>query len=763
MKTKRELDLETEERIQYERIVQHLLFFGSSGPVAGDPTLLTIRSEGWSADLTFKGMTTGGTYDFGLGPNNEPLDGDPKVVISVRSSGFSDTGTATTIDRTVYGTKQVRKVYPDQASNDETVSGSDVVIRIALDEYIYSSDTILSVTVLSDLYNDGLLTSRSRTVTSVNSSTAAYQRVIGNWSWPGWQRLDASSKLRATVFHRHGQQGRPVRAVKFTVTDGTTTVTETVTAPTYDSSVGDAVPVVEYVTTTNLTAGLTQGAVLTANFVAYPWVGDTPLDTGDGVNSNATTPTPLYAPQLHVCDSAGTYASSVAVVDPAAGNDGTGAVATSLATAETTPYLTMAAAFNALRTYNNTNYSRNNCGGSVMYLRTGNNAFVNGSVTLGTTPDTYLTVTRHPNDARSGVFITNQVTGKSLGLRLRVYDVNISATNAAGTISPGGNSALWIDYCTLSAASGIPIYQNRVWSITRCSITGQAQWFDGNSTEDWRPALIRGNTLTFTTGTCNIRSWCLIGNTKTGNTTAGTFAIVRTRSGSAAPICDNGIVAYNRLYGLNNNINATIAWAVDTPINHGQAIVQNVFENYKSAPSPLVQIAADGAAVATTNPNNNIIIWQNTFIGQRQNLAYNDNGSDAPVRLYWSVKNNIHWDDNIKSDTFPTANAARVNNWSQLYGVGWSGNVLGKNGTAFLHEFSGLKSVSSNWSAGSPAVYFNFTSYAAYNASVDGAGGGDYTLTVSSPARNMQRDLLIPYDVAGTSRGSTNASGAFVQ
>lgn len=734
-------------------------------PVAGDPIAFVVRSDGWSADLTFKGMVDGGAYDFGLGANNDPLDGDPKVEVVVRSPAFTDSGGATTIDRTVYGTKQVRKPYPDQALNDEVESGDDVSTRIALNEYVYSGDTIVSVTIISGLYNDGLLASRSRSIAGTNNSTAAHQKVVGNWSWPGWQRLTASSKLRAVVFHRHGQQGRPVRAVKFTVTDGTTTVTEIITAPTYDSSVGDAVPVVEYVTTTDLTAGLTQGAVLTANFVAYPWVGDagSALDTADGVNSNATTPTPLYAPQLHVCDKTGGYASSLAVVDPAAGNDATGAVSTVLATAEATPYLTMAAAFNALRTYNNTNYSRNNCGGSVMYLRTGNNAFVNGSVTLGTTPDTYLTITRHPSDPRSGVFITNQVTGKSLGLRLKIYDVTISATNAAGTFSPGGNSALWIDSCALTSTSGIPVYQNRVWSITRCAVTGMAQWFAPNSTEDWRPALIRGNALSFTTGTCNIRTYCLIGNLKTGNTTAGSFNLQRTSASSTAPKCDNGVVAFNKFLGLNNNLNTTVGWVTDMTITHGQAIVQNVFENFKSTSTPLVQVAADGAA-SSTDPNNNIIIWNNTFMGQRQNLAYNDNGSEAPVRLYWSVKNNIHYDDNIKTDTFTTANAARVNNWSQLYGVGWSGNVLGKNGTAFTHEFAGLKSTTSNWSAGGPSAYFKFTAYAAYTGTGgDGAGGGDYTLAASAPALDMQADLVIPNDIAGNARASTDAAGAYRQ
>jgi hypothetical protein len=72
-------------------------------------------------------------------------------------------------------------------------------------------------------------------------------------------------------------------------------VTTWVTAPSIDSGVPDQEKIIEYIGTIN-TATLTDGDLLTCNFIAYPVYGDSGslLDTSDGAN---TMPTPLYAPQ----------------------------------------------------------------------------------------------------------------------------------------------------------------------------------------------------------------------------------------------------------------------------------------------------------------------------------------------------------------------------------------------------------------------------------------------------------------------------------
>ena len=133
-------------------------------------------------------------------------------------------------------------------NNDETVSASRLTVTIALSDFIYPGDTA-TANLRSGLYKQGSSSAAASAVAVVNQSILVTPRVIGNWSWPGWQRITGTNfDLRCVVFHRSGQSGRPVRVVKFWATDQHGhSVTNFVTNPTIDPSVADAVPVIEYV------------------------------------------------------------------------------------------------------------------------------------------------------------------------------------------------------------------------------------------------------------------------------------------------------------------------------------------------------------------------------------------------------------------------------------------------------------------------------------------------------------------------------------
>ena len=137
----------------------------------------------------------------------------------------------------------------------------------------------------------------------------------------------------------------------------------------------------------------------------------------------------------------------------------------------------------------------------------------------------------------------------------------------------------------------------------------------------------------------------------------------------------------------------------------------------------------------------------------------------AAVRAHWSAKGNITHDVNIKTDTFTTANAARVGNWPWLYQVGCSGNLWADSGNGFDFEFEGLRASQPSWTSPNPNTLFLFKAYAAYNGTgtdgTAGAGGGDYRLQATSPAVGLARDWVLPYDISGIARGSTSASGAY--
>lgn len=745
---------------------------------AGDILGVAVGEDGWWADVAIEGLSTGGTYSMGLGADSDPLTGSPKLVLTVVSLGFDTSGTATTVTRTIYGTKQVRKPYPDAATNEETASGGNVTVRVALSDFVFAKDntgggnsgTAPVATLLAGLYTQGGTPSNAAaSVTVTNNSTVAYRKVVGNWAWPGYDKLGSSFTLRAVGFHASAD-GKPVQCVKFTATDASANSTSaTVFTASVDSSIGDDTPVVEF--TANLDASLlTQGQVVTCNFVAYPRVGDDAacLDT----SAATVQPTPLYGPILAVCDKTGAYATSAVVVDPVSGNDGTGAVTASFdAGSPPAAYLTMAAAFNALRAYNNTNYGRNNCGGSVMYLKEGTHPWVNGSVTLGTAPDAWLTITKFPTATRSDVIIGNQVTGLSLGLRVLIRDVKITGQAASGNISGGTNSHLWLDRCEIDCptVNNPPFRINTVWYITRCLVTNLEMGLRPFSTVLSSPAIIRGNNVV----TANKD---LLAYTVLGNTIKSVRSIVDTFTGMTSPTSVNTVVAYNRI-SVSPSANPPIYLRMAITDTHGLAVVQNLVEILNNTSIPATQITADGAV---NTPVDNVLIWNNTIVGQRTNLAYNEvdtaGGGGLAYRRGWIVKNNIFDDANIKSDTFAgsgyLAEGAKVGNWSLLYGAGCSGNLfaeitgIGAPGN-FLWEMPGFSSyqpaATGQPPAGSPNAlgYIGFVDRKSFNGTTAGAGGGDYHLGTGSPARGRQRELTVPFDLEGTARGSTDAAGVF--
>lgn len=750
----------------------------------GDILAVEVGADGWYADITIAGLGTGGAYDLGLGANNTPAGA--KVVLAVTSLGFDDAGNATTITRTVYGTKQVRQAYPNQASNQESVvNTSDVKVRVALSEPVYAKDKAgagnsgvdITATIKAGFYTQGSA-NNAATLTATNSSTVAYPKVVGNWSWPDGTAVGASMTLRAVAFHASARQGRPVRCVKFTVTDAhAATVSATVTGQTVDGSIGDAVPVPEYIGVLS-TAALTQGDALTARFQAYPWVGDSAsvLDTSTG----AAQPSPLYGPRTFVCDKAGTYGASVAVVDPVGGNDATGAAVAGPLNTSSPPaaFLTIAAALNALRTFNSTTYGRANKGNSTVYLRAGNHAWLGGSVTADSvTANLWCTITRYPTDSQASVVINAKAASGSYGLgyRVKISDVTWTAQSASGVAQ--GHNYLWLDNATLNTptANQPPFYNNKVQYATRTTVVADALGFRPFSTNNSPWGIVRGSTLDGYGTNAAILVYTVLGNRKTSTNNVQLYT--SDNISTTAPVTNNVVVAYNRLTngGTSNPIvKAKAGTATET---QGLAIIQNVLEQATSTTAATLQVAADSS---TGSPVDNVLIWHNVTVGQRVNIAYDEvdtaSGGGLIYRRGWSIKNNICDDWNIKSDTFAgsgyVADGAKVGNWAALFGCGMSGNLdveatgIGAAGS-FLFEFPGLHADqppgtgSPPSCATRPITYPMFTSRQSFDGTNPGAGGGDYSLQTGSPAVGLPSDWLLAYDLAGTARWSGDAAGAY--
>src|SRR5205814_8868153 len=119
----------------------------------------------------------------------------------------------------------------------------------------------------------------------------------------------------------------------------------------------------------------------------------------------------------------------------------------------------------------------------------------------------------------------------------------------------------------------------------------------------------------------------------------------------------------------------------------------------------------------------------------------------------YSSVGNLFFNQNIKTDTFATANGARVGNWAQVYSVGYRGSDIQANfgGTFFPPEYDGLYTLNQS-------VTLGFVSDKSF-ATGDHTGNGDYHLTSSSAFRNVipAGAAVLPFDIEGQSR--RNAGG----
>jgi hypothetical protein len=707
----------------------------------GDVTA-SLRATGWDLDLTVEGFTTLATYEFGLGANNASL-GTARCILFVTSPGYDASGNTTTVARTIYGTAAVRKAYPDDATLDET-GGGNLTVRIALSDYVYSGDTITGMTVLAGLVTNAGGSSESSNPASgiavTNNSTLAYPKVCANWAWVPHELMTASTKLRVVAFHGSASDGKPVACVKFTTDDGAGhTVNEVVASATCDTSFGDAVPVVEYVTAGSLVTGMTQGNTVTANFIAYPRIGDaTAILSSSAINGTGG----VVGPRTWLCNVDGTFTVREAWVSTT-GNNTTGTVGNSAL-----PFLTIAKAASALQVAASGNQQ-----GCIIYLEDGTHNWTGGSDAQGATPNVWLTITRSATSTNRAAVVLGAMTGNPyLAGKVKLLDITLTAST--NLFFQGDNHSLWLDQCTVNFTTNTMIYANNFnvyW--TRCTVPSAIYGFLNAAGKSVYITLVRGCTLS---GNDTFFLYTMIGNLRQGTTYTNAFVL---SSGATIAFTDNKIFAFNKWYKINaGNPFQIINQTVDR-----MAIVQNVFEAIGTTTGPLTSLFADGG---TSGDAKGLIYWHNVVVGQRVNHSYCSTGANNPLRVAWSVKNNIVDDIAMKTDTFTGdggANGVRVGNWSQVYNVGNSGNVFQAvtniTANASEQEYFGLKTLRA---ASVAATYIAYTNRLAWTG-VGGAtaGVGDYSLQASSPAKDLGGDWLLPYDIAGNPRYGADDPGAY--
>ena len=649
---------------------------GVSDPT--DASLNSIAANGWQADYT-----------------SPPAEFDPvsdKKFLRVTRAGFNSSGGAITFNKDLIVTKRTRTAGTTSLSS----TGA------AMSDYVFSTDTT-SIT---------------------NNSTLAAPKPIACWGTPDGDMLEEGSTdhpIRLFVAHAYGKSGTPVAAVTFSITDGTSTNTTTVSSLTtkaYTAS-GLSVPYYEFDLSDHV-SGLDEG-VLTIDATIYPHEGASftiSTDADSYPSPNLTV--------LKVCNNIdGGYGRAYAWVSTS-GNDGTGAVNETRATAQSNPYATIAAAAAALVTYNTSNFSRSNAAGGVVVFENGtynienlngittsadcplvlegnsaaNKANVifrdNGSTTLNRSADHMkfkdMTLQRNAN---STVLVDSAATGASTD-HIKVF------SNCAMALTAGNTSAIWI-------------YRPGRVFMEECSGLFR------NVTQTFSANLAKMPIIVGCSGEVRDDCYSVLGTLGTGDSQFGGYAGTSNR-----PATVGQVLAYS--YLQNTSQQQVVSLGALAANDRGYAIVGNVIEQSGGTTAPAVSLYADSNILTVLNA----VFVGNTVVGARMNWLYNDTGTAAISKYGWCVGNYIY-EMNTKSDLFPTENANRIGNWSQVYRVWHQYNSLGigaQNGsTPGANVWMGeVRGIGENGGSSGTPLDADFTDDASSTAAGgDGSGNGDYT------------------------------------
>lgn len=738
-----------------------LLFSVSAFGAAGDYYGAQIDTQGWELWLQFNTMNTNGTFAFGFGTNNS-LTGSQAVTLNVISQGYDDSGSAITVSRKVYGTKQIRLAYPNQAFPDVSSNSpaNITTVKVALSDYIFSGDSNITVNVAAGFYSTNSVNSAAVTAMPVtNNSTTDYPKVVANWTYPQSQKITGTTyNMRAMAFHAFGQQSRPVRMVKFILSDSHThTNTVTVLNPTI-STLGEPAPIQEYVGSVS-TSGLTSGDKLFADFIAYPWVGNSALQASlTGFATLNAQPTM----QNHLLDTSGTYLGSYAVVTTN-GNDATGVAETAAQWAgNTSPnaFATIAGAATAIKGTNGAAYGHPDVGGGTIYLKWGSFLWTGGTGSYGTNPFTYVTVAAYPGLGTNEVIIGDSSGDKHIANLVHIQNVTLTNNTLIGF---DGHDRLWLDGCVYKTTGDATLYHNYDTWLTGCTVSNTSANYGVKNfaNDNTYHTMLRGNTIYDVHGGL---AWVLIGNKFRLPSNADTHNWLCSGAGSI-PSQEYAIAAFNDVVWPNTSGGAS-AWyllSLTAHVTNGLAIVGNLVDCTGGTTPWCYVFEHDGS----TGNSTNVLIWYNTSINGQIKGFYNDQGTVAVYRDNCQMVGNIADDFNIKSDTFTgTPNANRTGNWNCLYAVGWHDNAfveitnVGAPGD-FLLEGIGLNNYQP-YATGSPPKSISFATGQPTNTTgfVDRVGK-NYRLSSSSILQLLPSGSWMSYDLEANARGGFDPPGAY--
>lgn len=666
---------------------------------------------------------------------------NPAESFTVTRAGFDANGAATTYDDILAATQRVRQPYPNQASM--------TALTVALSDYVLSTDTLVGAT---------------------NSSAEISPVPIANWAMLGRQMVGDTLTLEVTGNHWFARSGRPFACVEFSVTDGSTTVTAKTSAMVVSGHAGDKCPVLVYKADIDIST-LSDG-LITANAKVWPWVGGAASVADSSTSSEARG----FSPRHFLKNPSRLAAPPLAYV-ASTGNDGTGIVSTSAATASATPFLTVQGAINGL-------VAASGITGGVV---DGCRVRIMDTVQIGASAPSArpqnvaaLIIERDPNTAKASAVVQQNLRWFS-----RIGGSGLTSPVATGAIlfrdvsfyrsglyTLAGNTPL-VEYMFADDV----LFDNNNINFSLIDSTGAHIWFDGTIFSNVEGSIV----LSAATTAGEIRMIRGASADRNGAQNEGFLILgsVLSRSsqcgmGSTGRSLSGAIVQFNRFANyLSVNSVAEPGAGADT-VNY--SFSQNLVEIcHTTGTSPGLRASSDNQTGDCTHVLFDNITLAGAYQAGRFNAFY-DEGSTARTHKFCRARNSIISSLYTKSDIF-AADGSRVDNWSFLYQVGGRNNWTlhiddGNNGppVAGVNKPQGLAYIGLGSSLGTSAsirhdpgfLDYQGTTYngSAYSA---GAGGGDYTLSSNAAGLGMvtANDEVFPFDIAGNmrDRGAIGACG----
>lgn len=677
-------------------------------------SISSVNSTGWTGEWASGTPPT-------FAPDTSPMTASVTRSGYTATAGSGDTTSATTYNEARTFTARLRQPAP----NDSTLTATTVV----LDDYVYSTDVIAGVT---------------------NNSTTSSPKPVAQHAYAPRRNIDSAvNQLPVAVItdHRDG-----VAAVVFSVTDGTTTLTRTVVAPVVANRTGDQFSVEEYQHTFDVST-LAVGR-LTHSAKVYPRIGGS---TAVFNSSDQTIETRTF------CDQYVARGPRYFVYVDAAGNDTTGTVSTTAATAEAAPCLTIAGAIARARVL----MPGNLVGGLEIRLNAG--TWTNGGVAFNTYQNANsaeVVITRNPNVPRASVIFTYATAPVWRLSYIRMQDITITRT-AAVFMAVGAQLTLRdVDFDLGGFSTNIDsnaVYMEGGVSFTNVGATSlltTGKTFMGRG-------IVAGS---FGGTTISVDNYSLVG-CKLPNAEA------KTVSASESNIVISGSVVGTNASGGSGGINvASIAAATASGILLRNVVIE--FYGGSATPGTGMRVSADGTGSNTEH----VIIRGVTMVGQeaagRANIGYDESsGTTRRTHNLWRSEGNNFSQINNKSDRFVqtqgNADAPnRIGAWPVMYGVGFRANIgrypdagsptVGS--ASFRQDYPGLAAKIATDSA-SP-INTGFTNYQGTTWTIGGgyvagAGGGTYSVSAGSTAKGMLTNSRNKFDIAGTTRASPDTAGAY--